>query len=197
MVKLRAPRVIKKGSVENICEEKYVHKPKYDFKTFIKNIDLSKIKRVIIEVCCGSQSKMGMYWKDASEGCLVIRVTMEHDFTTTHGLQYVLDAIEYFNKLSIPILLWFSLPCTGGCRYKLENDRRYADPEKNPNHLRYKQKQRNTLAIWSKLWDNACLVSQKVLGPSRAERLIFYKVFSGGPCRPDPLLQYRILYCTM
>ena len=67
--------------------------------------------RVLIELCAGSQSRLGQPRKHAV-GCCTVRVTADDDLTSVKGVQKVLDVItEYFDK---PILIWVSIPCTWG-----------------------------------------------------------------------------------
>ena len=77
-----------------------------------------------------------------SKGCKIIRVTEAHDQTTEAGFQWLLDQISSIPKEK-PILLWSSIPCTGGTKWVHYNLRRW--PETFPSRLR---KLRET---WGKL----------------------------------------------
>jgi len=69
-----------------------------------------KHDRVLIELCAGSQSRLGQPREQAA-GCYMVRITADDDLTSIAGVQKVLDVItEYFDK---PILIWVSIPCTG------------------------------------------------------------------------------------
>ena len=70
------------------------------------------IDRVIIEYCCYENSLMGQKIRE-SRGCKVIRVTEDHDQTTDAGCNWLLRKIAKIPK-HLPILLWGSIPCTGG-----------------------------------------------------------------------------------
>jgi hypothetical protein len=74
--------------------------------------------RVIIEVCCSANSKMGQH-TSFSAGCLVIRITIDDDFTSQPGIQKVLVALQQYAAL--PILVWVSIPCTGGTQWTYYN----------------------------------------------------------------------------
>ena len=68
-----------------------------------------------------------------SKGCNTIRVTTSHDQTTEEGYQWLIGQIRKIPK-TIPILLWGSIPCTGGTLWARYNLRRY--PETFPKRLR-------------------------------------------------------------
>ena len=67
--------------------------------------------RVLIEFCCGPDSLLGQSTA-ASKGCEVVRLTEKEDVTTEVGLKVALRAANKKN-----VLLWSSIPCTGGCSY--------------------------------------------------------------------------------
>ena len=52
-----------------------------------------KYDRVIVEFCCGENSRIGQTTK-YSKGCKVIRITKEHDLTTKSGLEYTIKSIK-------------------------------------------------------------------------------------------------------
>ena len=80
--------------------------------------------RVIIEFCCGENSRIGQPTKH-SKGCKVIRITKEHDLTTKSGLEFTVKAIKgELKKISGKrITLWVSIPCTGGSPWQNINQR--------------------------------------------------------------------------
>ena len=65
--------------------------------------------RTLVEFCCGPNSVLGTPSK-ASTGCSVIRLTEDDDVTTKSGLDKAKKAVK-----QKPVLLWASMPCTGGC----------------------------------------------------------------------------------
>ena len=97
------------------------------------SVDWSQYNRVIIEYCCYENSLMGKS-SPASKSCYVLRVTEQHDQTTEEGLQWLLNEIGKIPK-GIPILLWGSIPCTGGSPWARYNLRKY--PDTFPARLRY------------------------------------------------------------
>ena len=94
--------------------------------------DWTKYDRVIIEYCCYPDSLMGKKTPD-SKGCKVIRVTTNHDQTTEEGYNWLIGQIKQIPN-HIPILLWGSIPCTGGTPWARYNLRKY--PETFPKRLR-------------------------------------------------------------
>ena len=80
-----------------------------------------------------------------SVGCRVIRVTSEHDMTTERGLLWLLGVVREIPK-HIPILLWGSIPCTGGSAWIRLNLKQY--PNSFPGRLRMLRKQ------WRKMFLN-------------------------------------------
>ena len=73
--------------------------------------------RVIVEVCCGEDSKISACTSHSSAGCLGVRVTIKDDFNSDRGIQKILDVIFYF--ADIPVVLWNTFPCTGGSAYNV------------------------------------------------------------------------------
>ena len=74
-------------------------------------VPITAYKRVIIEICCGEDSRLGQP-TNYSGGCLIIRVTISDDISTDKGVRKVRQALIDHN--SLPILVWVSIPCTGG-----------------------------------------------------------------------------------
>lgn len=71
--------------------------------------------RVIIEFCCGPNSKLGRVAEiPEARNCTVHRVTEQNDVTTVSGRQFVIDKINAANKNHQQIMLFASMPCTGG-----------------------------------------------------------------------------------
>ena len=70
------------------------------------------VPRVILEFCCGGESRLGQeqYQRD---GCVVFRLTEQHDMSSQKGLQYAIGIARRHPGC----FLWASLPCTGGCGY--------------------------------------------------------------------------------
>ena len=83
---------------------------------------------VIVEFCCGESSKLGEN-RQASQGCYIIRVTEKDDATKRSTIKRLCKDLRpllckeggYRNNSrnqkarSRKLLIWASLPCTGGC----------------------------------------------------------------------------------
>ena len=117
---------------------------------------VAKIHRVFVEICCGEQSRLCSPRNHNQPGCLCIRVTLEEDFS----LESIVNAIK--NVIIIyrhKVLLWFSIPCTGGCRYAAINA-----SKSNEAKLRLERHWR----VFDELWINAeCVMDFAELHGSR------------------------------
>ena len=89
-----------------------------DRKTKIIACPAKKIDRVIIELCTSTNSRIGQKHQ-RSEGCLVVRITEDDDLTSSSGVDKALSIIEQYAGL--PILIWVSVPCTGGSQWQRLN----------------------------------------------------------------------------
>ena len=73
--------------------------------------------RVLLEVCCSPESKLGEVTRKAAHGCKVIRITKDDDVldpqTRKLIVRQVLNELRYLPK-GRRLLVWASLPCTGG-----------------------------------------------------------------------------------
>ena len=85
---------------------------------------LDACNRVIVEFCCGEDSKLGEK-RNASTGCYTIRVTEKNDATKQStskrlckDLRPLLCDEGGYKARSRPLLIWASLPCTGGCSWQ-------------------------------------------------------------------------------
>ena len=85
--------------------------------------------RVMIEFCFSPVSKLGQA-REASKHCHVVRVTEADDATKSKTIQALVSKIHTLcdegGDTSKPLLLFASLPCTGGCPWQRIN------VEKNP-----------------------------------------------------------------
>ena len=71
---------------------------------------------VLVEFCCGQESKLGDMSRKPTKGCHIIRCTEERDVTKPANRQEIrrelLDVVNL--NPSMKILVWISIPCTGG-----------------------------------------------------------------------------------
>ena len=84
----------------------------------------SDFDRVMVEFCCAADSYLGDTSRKACSRCRVIRVTKETDATKTDVLEQlareVSEACHPRDEGGIsakPLLIFASLPCTGGCSW--------------------------------------------------------------------------------
>ena len=85
---------------------------------------LDACNRVIVEFCCAEDSKLGEK-RNASKGCYTIRVTEKDDATKQSTIKRLCKDLRHllcddggYEAQSRPLLIWASLPCTGGCSWQ-------------------------------------------------------------------------------
>ena len=92
--------------------------------------------RVMVEFCCSPESKLGQA-REASKSCHVVRVTEADDATKSKTIQVLVNKnhtlCDEGGDTSKPLLLFASLPCTGGCPWQRIN------VEKNPELIQSHQ----------------------------------------------------------
>ena len=80
--------------------------------------------RVMVEFCCSPESTLGQA-REASKHCHVVRVTEADDATKSKTIQALVSKIHTLcdegGGTSKPLLLFASLPCTGGCPWQRIN----------------------------------------------------------------------------
>ena len=79
------------------------------------------IKRLIVEVCCSSDSLLGQIAVKEFKDCHVARITEEYDLNKSSARRDVISLVKSCNKHNIPTLVWASLPCTGGSSWSHVN----------------------------------------------------------------------------
>ena len=90
--------------------------------------------RKLIEFCCGVNSRLGDT-KFQLDGCIVIRLTLEHDLTTDEGMEYAMKAIRDTPR-GVYLHLWGSIPCTAGSPWQHINKHHPNANEKTKEHLK-------------------------------------------------------------
>ena len=80
-------------------------------------------ERLLLEYCCGPQSKIGNPRNFLDESCKVIRYTENEDMRTDQGRKLALADIREFKGKHIS--LWGSMPCTGGSPWQYVNEAHY------------------------------------------------------------------------
>jgi hypothetical protein len=102
-----------------------------------------EINRDLIEICTSGDSVLGQITRH-SKGCRVTRITQEIDFLSTAGLELSCKFIT-----GPRCVVWFSLPCVGGCPWQFVNI------QKGPNAER---RIRGYWALFTRMWRNAICV---------------------------------------
>ena len=97
--------------------------------------------RVVIEFCCGEDSRLGRE-TEHSRNCIVYRLTEAHDLTTAEGLKFAKQCVDKSLAFNGKVLLWISIPCTGGSPWQQIN-------KKYPSA---RLKIRNHIKLFNKLW---------------------------------------------
>ena len=86
--------------------------------------------RVIVEICCGKDSRIGRIGKELKD-CQVIRITEEEDFrlpsTVSHAARFAKSRRS---------MVFISLPCTGGTPWQHINKKRPGGMTKWRKHMK-------------------------------------------------------------
>ena len=81
--------------------------------------------RVLIEFCCGPDSKLGDRTRNYSKDCYIIRCPEGRDVTSRSNRMEIrnelIKAIEQPKIQPCPILIWISIPCAGGTTWSYVN----------------------------------------------------------------------------
>ena len=79
-----------------------------------------KPNRLLVEICCSPMSKLSDASRQAAVGCRVIQFTEKHSLLDEEYQSYVASIVNDF-PMSKHVLLWLSLPCTGGTSWSHVN----------------------------------------------------------------------------
>ena len=79
-------------------------------------LDSAAVQRVVLEVCAGPDSMMSRPGPFTIE-CRCFRITVSIDFASRRWL----CAINVLRAYRHKVLVWFSMPCTGGCPFQYLN----------------------------------------------------------------------------
>ena len=92
------------------------------FDKWSSELESGNYNRVIVEICSGPNSLMGSCTSVAADGCLTCRITESLDFTAG-GLDLALKIIKLATVFlgKSKVLLWVSMPCTGGSSWQWVN----------------------------------------------------------------------------
>ena len=85
----------------------------------------SSYDRIMIEYCCSENSKLGEENRKHAKGCKVIRVTKDDDATRDECITKTVKKVEGLRrsnpKNKTDLMIYISLPCTGGCPWNNVN----------------------------------------------------------------------------
>ena len=102
--------------------------------------------RILVEVCCSHESKLGDTSRRPAAGCHVIRITQDDDILSHATRKRVIDEEKSVrtmgNKATIPVSIWASVPCTGGTAWS----------HINMNHDTAKEKVKRHRSICNRIW---------------------------------------------
>ena len=101
-----------------------------DNKASAKPTKLPAVNRRIVEFCAGENSRMGLHAAKTSSKCGVIRLTAREDVTSKEGFSRAAHAVQADN-----VLLWASMPCTGGSPWQHINKHKPGGGERLRQHI--------------------------------------------------------------
>ncbi len=126
---------------------------------------IAGVKRLIMESCCGNESQLGRKWPEA-RGCEVIRLTEDIDLTSKSGLDFAKKKIDELPNSNI--LLWSSIPCTGGSTWQYVNEAiwtrklRSEDPALRQKAREKMRELEGKRSIFRRLFHNFTVLERKV-----------------------------------
>ena len=97
-----------------------------------------KPSRLIVEVCCSKNSKLSDCSRSKSKGCLVYQFTEENNLVSEDNRREIARKVNQFPKSKL-VLIWLSLPCTGGTTWTFIN-------------LKHPKARRRVISEIRKLW---------------------------------------------
>ena len=101
-------------SLADLHEQSYQH--------WLTELRSGMYDRLLVEVCAGEVYLIGSCSAPAAVGCLVMRITETLDFRAG-GCDLAIRIVRKATTILgvSKVLLWFSLPCTGGCTWQRIN----------------------------------------------------------------------------
>ncbi len=153
--KNRAPAPQWPGGKRNI--ETMIHYKVDDVAPAVAPTGLSTHNRMIMEYCCSANSLLGRH-TDASATCCRKRYTETEDMRKTSGLKIALSDSRHWRGNG-NVLLWSSIPCTGGSPWQYVNEAR---------HLRTGDKEaleklENLRSEFALFWKNFEVLAEEVI----------------------------------
>jgi predicted adenine nucleotide alpha hydrolase (AANH) superfamily ATPase len=86
----------------------------------VKDREHAKIKKVLIEVCCGETSKLSSAFKE--KGGEAIRIYLpNHNMLKRHTIKALKLTIEDLKQEDFEVKIWISIPCSPWCSWQRVN----------------------------------------------------------------------------
>jgi hypothetical protein len=101
-------------------EEKRVQEQRKLMLEQVKNRKSASIKKILVEVCCGENSKLTTAFKEkGGEG---IRIYLPyHDMQKRYTIKGLKLTIEDLKQEGFEVKLWVSIPCSPWCSWQRVN----------------------------------------------------------------------------
>ena len=109
--------VIADCCTERLVESGKAHELVYDAKTKILS---GHFDVLVIELCCERDSEIG---DKVPSRALRLRVTKDLDLAARKTRKDLHEIITFAARMNLPVLLWISVECTAGCRWRRVSDR--------------------------------------------------------------------------
>ena len=79
-----------------------------------------EIKKVLIEACCGEESKLASHFKEKGGESSQIYLP-KHDMSKDHPVKPLKETIESQEEEGFEVRIWISIPCSPGCSWQRVN----------------------------------------------------------------------------
>ena len=111
-------------------------------------------QRLMVEICCSPNSKLSDVTRKSADGCRVIQFTEKHNLLDEDYRRYVAGIVNGFPK-NKEVLLWLSLPCTGGTSWSYVNLKIPSAAKKVMRHVKTLKK------FWKAVEDFISLINRE------------------------------------
>ena len=93
--------------------------------------ELKSADYALFEFCCSPTSAIGTY---APAGAVVVRCTKDDNAKNKDSVRELLAGVAHCRELGVPVVLWASMPCTGGSSWQTVNIARFGVTPKLRGH---------------------------------------------------------------
>ena len=83
-------------------------------------VNNTEFDRCLVEVCCSPESKLSDKSRRAAEGCRVLQFTLQNNINEEHNRIEIASVLNGLPR-TCPVLVWTSIPCTGGTTWTYVN----------------------------------------------------------------------------